>query len=242
MTTDPTAPQQSTGAPRRDTGAQEGAHAVRVVLVDSQTLVREGLRALLDRGSTATVVADVATLALAKQVREPVDVVVCDVELADGRDRDVVRALSDLFHPAPLVVLTLVDQPSRVQRVLSAGAAAYLLKSAALADLELALRAVAMGETYLQPSLVVELARRRSQVYEARRGVAERLSAMEQRVLRLLALGFTNAEVAEQIGVSVRTVESHRAQLGRKLGGRSRSNLVRQARLLGLDELEEELP
>jgi two-component system response regulator NreC len=212
------------------------------VLVDGQTLVRQGLRALLDRGSTATVVADVATLALAKQVREPVDAVVCDVELADGRDRDVVRALGELFHPAPLVVLTLVDQPSRVQRVLSAGAAAYLLKSVGLADLELALRAVAMGETYLQPSLGVEVARRRSQVYEARRAVAEPLSAVEQRVLRLLALGFTNAEVAEQIGVSVRTVESHRAQLGRKLGGRSRSNLVRQARLLGLDELEEELP
>lgn len=222
------------------TDEQEGARAIRVVLVDAQTLIRQGVRALLERSGTATVVADGDSLGWAKRVQRSVDVVLTDVELPDGRDRDVVVALSEVFYPAPVVALTLVDHPARVQRVLSGGAAGYLLKTAPFTELELALRAVAGGDSYLQPSLGVELARRRTQTYEARRNVSERLTAMEQRVLRLLALGFTNAEVAEQIGVSVRTIESHRSQLGRKLGGRSRANLVKQARILGLDEPEED--
>ena len=222
------------------TGWQEGHGAIRVVLVDAQTLVRQGVRALLEGGSTATVVADGDSLGWARRVPREADVVLTDIELPDGRDRDVVHALTELFHPAPVVALTLVDQPARVQRVLSGGAAGYLLKTSPFAELELALRAVTTGETYLQPSLGIELARRRTQSAEARRTGSERLTAMEQRVLRLLALGFTNAEVAERIGVSVRTVESHRSQLGRKLDGRSRANLVKQARLLGLDEPDED--
>ena len=214
--------------------------AIRVLLVDAQTLVRQGVRALLERGGTATVVGDGGSLAWAKRLQRPVDVVISDVELPDGRDRDVVVALSEMFFPAPVIALTLVDQPARVQRVLSGGAAGYLLKTAPFGELELALRAVSLGESYLQPSLGVELARRRTQTYEARQGVSERLTAREQRVLRLLSLGFTNAEVAEQVGVSIRTIESHRSQLGRKLGGRSRANLVKQARLLGLDDPEED--
>lgn len=216
-----------------------GEGAIRVVLVDAQTLVRQGVRALLEQGTTATVVGDGDSLAWARRLQRPADVVLSDIELPDGRDRDVVIALTGIFYPAPVVALTLVDHPSRVQRVLSGGAAGYLLKSAPFGELELALRAVVGGDSYLQPSLGVDLARRRAQTHEARQGVSEGLTAMEQRVLRLLALGHTNAEVAEQIGVSVRTVESHRSQLGRKLDGRSRANLVRHARRLGLDEAEE---
>lgn len=234
---------QAAGGARCDVAEAEvvtrGEQIIRLALVDGHHLVRQGVRALLDTRPQFEVVAEVPSLAVAKAVRVPVDVVVTDVELPDARDRDVVQGLAEVFEPAPVLALTLVDQPTRVQRVLAAGAAGYLLKTATLSDLEDAVRAIASGATYLQPSLGVELARRRNHGSDPKRGATASLTAMEQRVLRLLALGHTNAEAAQLIGVSVRTIESHRAQLSRKLGGRSRANLVQQARHLGLDEPEE---
>ena len=129
--------------------------------------------------------------------------------------------------------LTAIGDPTEVQSVLAAGAQGYVLETAPTEELLAGIRAVAGGETYLQPSLGVELARLRQP-----RDPALGLSAQEEQVLRLIALGHTNVEVARLCHVSLRTVESHRAHIQRKLDRRTRAELVEYARETGLIYLD----
>jgi two-component system response regulator NreC len=202
---------------------------VKVMLVDNRTVVREGLCALIEQEPDLVVVAQAATVGDAGALGITPDVIVTEIELADTPQGEVIDGLGGLFPRTPILVLTLVGQPAQVQSVLAAGAAGYLLKTAATADLLGGIRALAAGETYVQPSLRLELEQR-----HRRRDTALELTPKEQRVLRWLAFGHTNAEVARLLGVSLRTVETHRGRVYQKLGMRTRAELFQYAWNAGL--------
>jgi two-component system response regulator NreC len=208
---------------------------VGVLIVDDHRIVADGLRLLLDGQPDIRVIGAARSLEAAQALAlDPApEVILVDLVRDPAQGTDVVTALQARFPSAAVLVLTMVDDWVVAKSVLMAGARGYLPKAAAGADLIDAVRRVARGEDYLHHSVGVALARgdgRASQepVY---------LSDREMAVGRLLALGHTNAEVADLLIVSVRTVETYRAQVFRKLGVRSRAELVRTAVRTGLIDL-----
>lgn len=208
----------------------------RVVLIDDHAVVRAGVRTIVDSASEFVVVAEAATVAEAAAVVSQAlpDLVIVDLTLPDGSGADLLQALRrvspdgsapDRVSPTPKVlVLTMHDEPARVRQVIAAGADGYATKDAAGADLLDACRAVMRGTRYVQPSLGAALAA----------AEATSLTPREAQVLRLLALGHTNAEIAGQLQVGLRTVEAHRANLRLRLDVNSRAELLTEARRLGL--------
>jgi two-component system response regulator NreC len=207
---------------------------VRVLLLDHRAIVREGLRLLIEQQPDLQVVAQLGTLSEATAAEIGADVIVTELELPDGRGADVVKVLREHQPTAAILALTLIAHPVKVQQVVAAGAHGYLLKSAAPDDLVVGIRSVARGETYLQPSLGVALARWNGPADGSRGLPHSRLSAKEEEVLRRVALGHTNNEIAEMLGLSLRTVETHRARILQKLGRRTRAELVRYAQDAGI--------
>lgn len=207
---------------------------IRVMLMDDHSIVREGLRALLERQPDIHVVAEAGSVAEAVASEIEPDVVVADLVLPDERGAEVVRRLRERFPGAAVLVLSMIDNPADVQLCLTSGAKGYLMKEAAGTELTDAVRAVASGHEYLQPALGVALVHWREAPGRVRVGSSVELTEREREVLRLIALGHTNTEIARLLFLSVRTVENHRASLMRKLGVHSRAELVRQAGQLGL--------
>lgn len=205
---------------------------IRIVLVEPHSLVREGLRLLLEREPGFSVVAEAGSVKEATELHVELDIVVTELELPDGRGRDVVTSFLALDPAVAIVVVTFVDHPARVQEALAAGANGYLLKTAGPEELLLGIRTVAEGERYLQPSLGAELVCDRRAAGDGARPGA--LSDREAEVVRLVALGHTNAEIARRLAISLRTVETHRGHIARKLGRRTRAELVRFAYEAGL--------
>jgi DNA-binding NarL/FixJ family response regulator len=212
---------------------------VRLMLVDDHGLMREGLRGLLEQEQDLRVVAEASSVAEALSVDADPDVIVCDLVLPDGRGAEVVRQVRERFPSANLLVLTMVDSPDDVQLTFAAGARGYMLKEAASAELVAAIRKVAAGEDYLQPSVGAAIAAMRAIPGQVHVSAAPNLSEREREVLRLIALGHTNAEIASMLYVSVRTVETHRASILAKLGAKTRAELVRFAGQAGLLEGED---
>lgn len=202
---------------------------IQVLLMDDHVVVREGLRALLERQDDIDVMAEASSVAEAVALDVDPDVVVADLMLPDERGVEVVRRLKERYQKAAILVLTMVDNPTDVQQCLAAGARGYLLKETAGSELVEAVRKVAGGEDYLQPSLGAALAKWKESPGRVRARAVDDLTPREREVLRLIALGHTNTEIATMLYVSVRTVENHRAGVMRKLGLRSRAELVRHA-------------
>jgi two-component system response regulator NreC len=205
-----------------------------VLLMDDHVVVREGLRALLERQEGIEVVGEAGSVADAVSLDVLADVVVADLVLPDERGAEVVRRLRERHPNAAILVLTMVDNPTDVQLCLAAGASGYLLKETASTELVDAVRRVAAGSDYVQPSLGAALARWRDTPGRVHARAIADLSEREREVLRLIALGHTNAEIAAMLFVSVRTVENHRASVMRKLGLRTRAELVRHANEAGV--------
>ena len=206
---------------------------VDVMLIDRRPVVRDGLCALIEQQPDLVVVARAASVRDARDIEVTPDVIVTDIEFPDAEHTEVVRGLRGSFPQSSILVLTAVAHPAKVQSVLAAGADGYLLRTAATTELIVGIRAVADGQTYLQPSLGVELAR-----WHRPRDTRLGLSPKEEQVLRLLSFGNTNAEVARLCAVSLRTVEAHRARIQQKLGLRTRAELVQYAREIGLLDLD----
>ncbi len=217
-----------------DVSYEQGtSNRVRILLVDHRHVLREGLRALLDQQPGLEVVADVVDASDAAHAEASIDVIVTELESEGGRGVTAIRNLRAAFPDAAILVLTRQSHPSEVDEALSAGAAGYLIHTATAPELVNGIRTLASGQAYLQPSLGVELAR-----WHQRRTAAPGLSPREEQLVRLLAVGHTNAEVAKMLEVSLRTVEMHRARVQAKTGLRSRAELFRFARdagLLGVD-------
>ncbi len=194
---------------------------IRILLADDHAVVRSGLRHVLGAEEDMEVVAEAGDLEeTIRRVRgHRPDVLVLDLNLGRSSSLPAIPQLSELTR---VVVLTMQDDPAFARRALADGAAGFVLKETAEGVLLDAVRQAAAGGTYLDPALGARLA-------AAPAGPPDGLTDRELEVLRLLALGHTNAEVAEQMFLSVRTVESHRAAAARKTGRHSRAELVRYA-------------
>lgn len=204
---------------------------VRILLVDDHAVLRSGLRLLLEREDGLEPVGEAATAeeALRALPRLTPDVVVMDLEMPGMGGLEGVERVRERAPEARVLVLSMHDQARDVRRAFDAGAHGYLPKAAADEDLVRAIRAVATGERYVHPSLGAALA-----APQAAEGPVDELTDREREVLRLLALGHTNQEIAERLVVSVRTVESHRAHVMTKLRVSTRAGLVREALRAGL--------
>jgi two-component system response regulator NreC len=197
---------------------------IRVVIADDHAVVRKGLRLLLDAEPGLHVVAEAGTvpdaIRMAKAHRPAV--LVLDLNMPGGSSLD---AIPELAGATAVVVLTMQDDPSFARQALQSGALGFVLKEAADDELLLAVRLAAAGDTYLNPRLGAKLAAQRS----TPEGPPDDLTEREVDVLRLIALGHTNSEVAAQLYLSTRTVETHRAHIQQKLRRSSRADLVRYA-------------
>ncbi|ARU05913.1 hypothetical protein CCO03_15635 [Comamonas serinivorans] len=196
--------------------------ALRLFLVDDHPLVRDGIRAHLEL-SGHRVCGEAASPqdALLQLRRVPVDLLITDMRLASGSGMDVLTELARERSDLPVLVLTMLSEPAFVQRVMSAGALGYVLKDDAGATLLQAIATIAAGGVFLSPSLApgdLNLFRDRPH-----------LSPRELDVLRMLADGASSKAVSEHLGLSVRTVESHRLRLRRKLHLEGAGSLARYA-------------
>jgi len=211
---------------------------IRILLVDDHAVLRAGLRLLLEREEGLEPVGDAPTAedAIRALPRLRPDVVVIDIEMPGMGGLAGATVIRERAPGTRILFLSMHDQARDVRRALDSGADGYLLKSAADEDLVRAIRAVAAGERYVHPSLGAALA-----APVADRPLAE-LTTRERDVLRLLALGHTNQEIAESLIVSVRTVESHRAHVMAKLRVTTRAGLVRAALHAGLLDDERQSP
>jgi len=205
--------------------------AVRILLVDDHAVLRSGLRLLLEQEPDLEPIGEAATAEEAVRAlpRLSPDVVVIDVEMPGIGGLEGIGLIRERAPDARVLVLSMHDQARDVRRAFDAGAHGYLPKAAADEDLVRAIRAVAAGERYVHPSLGAALA-----APQPASGPIDELTARERDVLRLLALGHTNQEIAEQLVVSVRTVESHRAHVMTKLRVSTRAGLVGEALRAGL--------
>jgi DNA-binding NarL/FixJ family response regulator len=205
------------------------------LLIDDHTVVREGVRMLLEREGEFRVLREAATLLQALAPGDDPDLVLTDLILANEQGEEVVTALRNRYPNTPILVLSMVEDPADVREALGAGANGYLLKESAAEELIQAMRSVARGEEYLQPSLGVAMARERDLRNPA--GFAIALTEREREILQLVVMGHTNKQMAEMLGISTRTIEAHRASLLRIVGVKSRAELVRFALDAGLARL-----
>lgn len=210
------------------------ARKLRVLLVEDHEVVRTGLRLILQRQPDMEVVGEAGrgdeALEQAQELRP--DVVVLDLGLPGLNGAEVAEALSRTQPQVRIVVLTVFDDEASLHRLLQSGASGYVLKSGSAAQLCQAIRAVAEGRHYIDPRLSDHLVAR----YLGHRPApsAPELSPREREVLRLAALGYTHREIAERVGLSVKTVDAYCSRICAKLGLQNRVQLVRYALLQGL--------
>jgi two-component system response regulator NreC len=213
----------------------EGTSAVErlsVVVADDHAMMRRGLLQLLEAEEGITLAGEAIDLESTAQVVSECrpDVLVLDLTMPDGSAMEMLSELRTNSPQTQIVVVSAEDSPGFAQRALAAGASGFVLKELADEDLAGAIFAAAKGDEYLS----APVARRLATLRQAR--TEGRLTAREAEVLRLIALGHTNVEIARQLGVSARTVETHRANIHSKLGLHTRAELVRYALRCGLLE------
>jgi DNA-binding NarL/FixJ family response regulator len=210
--------------------------SIRVVIVDDHAILRAGLRRVLEAEPDIEVVgeAESADRAVFEAMSGQPDVVLMDVMMPGKTGIEGMPAVLAAVPDVKVLVLSMQVVPHYVREAFAAGAAGYVLKEAADSEVVGAVRAVAAGERYVHPALGARLVA--AEAEERRRAEADPLSDREREVLRLLALGHTNQEIAKSLYISVRTAETHRAHIMQKLRLRSRAELVRYALDNGLIE------
>lgn len=214
---------------------------IAIVLADDHEMVRTGLRHVLEAVDGLVVAAEAGTVAeaVALTVEHRPDVLVLDLAMPDrspGATLDALPEVAERVAPARVVILTMQDDPEFARRALRAGAIGYVLKESSPGELVEAVRRAAAGRAYLSPALGAALAA--DDVADgsgpAASGAPDGLTAREAEILRLIALGHTNAEVGKILHLSVRTVEARRAHVQQKTGRTGRPELVRYALERGL--------
>jgi two-component system response regulator NreC len=202
----------------------KAAGPISIVLADDHAAMRQSLRMLLDGETDLVVIAETDSLdSVAGHVRaHRPDVLVLDLGMPDhGSGIEALTRLSREARGTNIVVLTMNDDPSFARRVLDNGAIGLVLKELADSDLPAAVRSASHGQHYVSPALAAKIAGRSSD--------GDSLTPREREVLRLIALGHTSVEIAAKLGLSPRTIETHRARIHRKLGLDTRAELVAYA-------------
>ena len=208
--------------------------SIRVLVVDDHAIVRSGLRRVLDAEPDIETVSEAenADRAVFEAMEHKPDIVLMDVVMPGKSGIEGLPALLQAVPTVQVLILSMQDDPRYVREAFEAGASGYVLKEAADTEVITAVRAVAAGERYVHPALGARLLA--AEVEERKRAEADPLSEREREVLRLLALGHTNQEIAKLLYISVRTAETHRAHIMQKLRLTSRAELVRYALAEGL--------
>ena len=198
-----------------------------VIIADDHAVVRKGLRLLIDAEPGLRVVAEAGTVpdAVMKTRALRAGVLILDLNMPGGSSLEAIPQIREEAPMTAIVVLTMQNDPAFARQALQSGAAGFVLKEAADDELLEAIRQASSGGTYLNPSLGARLAAAPPEPA----GPPDDLSERELSVLRLIALGFTNSEIASELHLSVRTVESHRAHIQQKTRRSSRAELVRYA-------------
>ncbi len=211
---------------------------IRTVVVDDHAVVRSGIKLLLDREEDIEVVGEAGNAkdAIFRVRALKPDVILLDVVMPGESGVDVLPRLLKESPETKVLVLSMQDDPSYVREAFAAGASGYVLKEAADEEVVGAVREIAAGGSYVHPALGARMVAADAQARAA--AEADPLSDREREVLRLLALGHTNQEIAQMLYISVRTAETHRAHIMQKLGLATRAELVRYALSQGL--LQEE--
>ena len=209
---------------------------IRVCIAEDHETVRTGLRMVLEAQPDIEIVGDASDGTLAVQRAEALhpDVLLLDISMPGLNGLEVTRAVHASSPRVGIVVLTRHNEEGYVQQLLAAGVSGYVLKQSSTTELLQAIRAAAKGERYLDQQLVT----RAGEAYLLRHGRTDAnrhqsVSDREERVLRAMALGYSNKEIASEFGISIRTVEVHKANAMRKLGLKERTDVVRYALLNG---------
>ena len=213
--------------------------STRVLIVDDHAVVRSGLKLVLESEEGIEPVGEAGSArdAIFEARSTKPDVILLDVVMPDQSGIEVIPTLLKENPEAKVLVLSMQDDPQYVREAFAAGASGYVLKEAADREVVAAVREVAAGGRYVHPELGARLVTAESE--ERRRAEEDPLSERESDVLRLLALGHTNQEIAKQLFISVRTAETHRSHIMQKLRLSSRAELVRYALERGLLEKPE---
>lgn len=209
---------------------------IRLVIADDHALVRAGIRALLEGLEGISVVAEAgdgrAALGLVRAHRP--DILLADIAMPLTNGLELAASVTRDLPSTRVIILSMHSSEEYADRALQAGAVGYLLKDAGLAELELAVRAVARGETYLSPAVskhvIAEYLGRTAGTHPR----TSPLTPRQQEILRLIAEGETTKAIARRLGISVKTVETHRAQMMDRLDIRDVASLVRYAIRTGL--------
>jgi two-component system, NarL family, response regulator NreC len=203
-----------------------------VLIVDDHAVVRAGLRLLVDSAEGLETVGEAGTADEAlKRVKELTpDVTLLDLVMPDGSGIEALPSILEAHPSGRVLILSMEDNPGYVRKALNSGASGYVLKEAVDTEVVRAIREVAAGRRYLQPELGIRI------VDDAPQAGASKgpLSQREREVLRLIALGHTNPEIAERLVISVRTAETHRANIMQKLQLRTRAEIVSYAMTEGI--------
>jgi DNA-binding NarL/FixJ family response regulator len=214
-------------------------NSVRVLIADDHALVRAGIRALVEKIEGMVVVAEAGkgseALELVRELRP--DLMLLDITMPDGGGFEVLEQVTKKYPEIRIIVLTVHEAGEYAIRALREGAAGFLPKSAASTELDQAIQTVVRGEVYISPETS------RKTLLEYGKGATKRdllatLSPRQREVLRLIAEGKTTKQIAQLLEISVKTVETHRAQLMERLGIHDVAGLVRYAIIVGLIEVE----
>jgi DNA-binding NarL/FixJ family response regulator len=210
---------------------------IRVLIADDHAILRAGLRMLIEAQLDMTVVAEAAdgseAVQLARQTRP--DVVILDITMAEGGGLNAISEISRHDRSPRILMLTMHEEAAYLRTALAAGASGYVLKKSVDADLLSAIRAVSKGRTYVDSELATSLIQHAlPERTKDATNASDVLSERELQVLKLVAEGFSSREIAEQILVGVKTVETYRWRFAEKLGLKSRADIVRYALEVGL--------
>jgi two-component system response regulator NreC len=207
-----------------------------VLLADDHKMVRNGLRMVINAEADMAVVGEAdngrVAVSLAQQLQP--DVVVMDVSMPELNGLEATEQLKELCPRMKILTLTRHTEDGYLQQLLAAGASGYVLKQSASDELVRAIRAVVAGKSYLDPAITEQIVGSIVGKRAARGVPAEKyLSPREQEVLRLIAWGYLNKEIADRLDISIKTVETHKANAMTKMGMKSRIDIVRYALLQG---------
>lgn len=209
---------------------------IKVLIADDHAIVRAGLRTLIKAETDLTLLGEASggLEAIEKTHELSPDVLVLDISMPDKDGIEVIRVLKEEGEKCAVLVLTVHEDDALVREAIRSGAAGYILKHAAESELIAAIRSVYNGDLYVHPKMLRSLLKTEQKIVHEGNSLVETLTLREKEVLRLIVQGYTNKQVSEELGISVRTVEGHRGNLTDKLGIRSRVDLLRYAREHGL--------